>query len=259
VRRKPDGFVSHYLLDRVKPGDVFTATEPSGLFLCNPIVNRTDWVFLAGGSGITPFASFLREAVENNLPFSVQLIYGSRDPADVIFKEELREMSRQNPAFKVEFVISDPPAGWTGHKGFFNAKLIHSLVGSTKGKTFFVAGPPEMHRIVDHALKTLNVPAERIKKENFGPPADVTLEEGWPGISKRDEFMCTEDRTGTTFTAAAGDPQCRVGRCSACRTRLISGDVFIPAYDARRWADAKAGYIHPCVSYPIGNLQIRIP
>ncbi|RJR39668.1 MAG: FAD-dependent oxidoreductase [Desulfobacteraceae bacterium] len=273
VRRKPDGFVSHYLLDRVKAGDVLTATEPAGVFLSNTLVNRTDMVFLAGGSGITPFASFLRQAVENRPAFAVQLIYGSRSPEDVIFQEELTEMQRRNPAVKVDLVISDPPAGWKGHKGFIDAELIHSLVGSTEGKTFFVAGPPEMHRLVDHALKTLKVPARRIKKEPFGPSADVTLEKGWPGISKRDEFKCMEDRTGKTFTAAAGDPlivsmekagivvpaQCRVGRCSACRTRLISGDVFIPAYDARRWADARAGYIHPCVSYPIGNLHIKLP
>jgi len=272
VRRKPDGFVSHYLLDRVKPGDIFTATEPAGVFLSNPLGNRRDMVFLAGGSGITPFISFLRQAVENRLALAVQLIYGSRNPEDVIFQDELRVMQRQNPAIKVDLVISDPPAGWKGHKGFLDAELIHSLVGSTEGKTFFVAGPPEMHHLVDDALKTLKVPARRIKKEPFGPPGDITLEARWPGISKRDEFKCTEDRTGKIFAAAAGDPlmvsmekagivvpaQCRVGRCSACRTRLLSGEVFIPGYDGRRWADAKAGYIHPCVSYPIGNLRIKI-
>jgi prolycopene isomerase len=273
VRRKPDGFVSQYLLDRVKPGDTFTATEPSGVFLYDLRGDSTNRVFLAGGSGITPFASFLRHATENKLPCTAQLIYGSRDPGDIIFEEELREMSRQNPGIRVDFVISEPPAGWTGHTGLLDAKLIHSLVGPTEGKTFFVAGPPEMHRLVDRALESLKVPARRIKKESFGSPADITLEEGWPGISAKDVFRCTEERTGTTFAVDAGEPLmvslekagilvpslCRVGSCSACRTRLISGEVFVPGNDSRRWADAKAGYIHPCVSYPVGNLRIRIP
>ncbi len=48
------------------------------------------------------------------------------------------------------------------------------------------------------------------------------------------------------------------GECTACRTRLVSGKVFMPARVRRRWVDERFGYIHPCMSYPLEDLRIRI-
>ena len=273
VRRKSGGFVSHYLLDKVKEGDVLSASEPSGSFFHNPLIDTEVLVFLAGGSGITPFISFLRHGAEKRSPFDVHLVYGSRDPDDVLFCDELRELAAKNRNFRMDLVISEPPAGWMGLTGFLDAKLISSLAGPAEGKTFFVAGPPEMHRLVDQTLKTLGVPRWRIRKEFYGPPDDVSREEGWPGISPGEAFEVAEEKTGRAFRARAGEPLivsleragivlpavCRAGQCSACRTRLIAGNVFVPANVLRRWADERAGYIHPCMSYPLSGLRIRIP
>jgi len=52
---------------------------------------------------------------------------------------------------------------------------------------------------------------------------------------------------------------CRSGECGWCRSRLVSGDVFTPeSLEARRKADLKAGYIHPCCTYPLSDLMIEI-
>jgi ferredoxin len=52
---------------------------------------------------------------------------------------------------------------------------------------------------------------------------------------------------------------CRTGACSACRTRLLSGEVFIPPGVGLRESDRQAGYIHPCLAYPLTDLRIRLP
>ncbi|HIE17956.1 MAG TPA: 2Fe-2S iron-sulfur cluster binding domain-containing protein [Dehalococcoidia bacterium] len=51
---------------------------------------------------------------------------------------------------------------------------------------------------------------------------------------------------------------CRSGECTACRTRLVSGKVFAPARAHRRWVDENRGYIHPCMSYSVEDLRIRL-
>ncbi|MCR2044756.1 2Fe-2S iron-sulfur cluster-binding protein [Anaerosalibacter massiliensis] len=53
---------------------------------------------------------------------------------------------------------------------------------------------------------------------------------------------------------------CKSGECGYCRSKLISGDVYIRKdNDSRRIVDKKYGYIHPCVSYPISDLELTIP
>lgn len=52
---------------------------------------------------------------------------------------------------------------------------------------------------------------------------------------------------------------CRSGECGFCRTKLLSGRVFIPENsDKRRRADESFGYIHPCCSYPLEDLELEI-
>ena len=272
VRRMPGGFVSDFLLDEVKVGDVLESTGPSGSFYHEPLMDTDDLVFLAGGSGITPFASMIREAAEKGTRLTVQLLYGSRDPEDVIFGDELRKLAAEHPWFTYDLVISEPPEGYGGRCGLLDRETISSLVGEVAGKTFFLCGPALMYALCEEALLSLGVPRRRIRREAYGPPQDVTTEPGWPGTDPEAVFQVTEERSGRTFPARAGEPLmnfmeraglvveaiCRSGECSVCRTRLREGRVFAPQRVLKRWVDEKAGFIHPCMSYPLSDLRIRI-
>ncbi len=272
VRRKQGGWVSSYLLDKVKPGDVLKSTGPYGTAYYEPLTDSDDLVFLAGGCGVTPFMSIIRETVEKKRPLRIHLLYGSRSPDDIVFKEELKQIADGYPNIKADLVISEPPQGWSGRCGLLDAAMIRSCVGSVQGKTFFMSGPDRMHDLCEDALESLGVPRRRIKKEACGPPNDVTQEPGWPRISPRTEFEVHEERSGRIFTARAGEPLinsleraalvipavCRSGECAVCRTRLVSGKVFVPSRVHRRWSDEQAGYIHPCMSYPVEDLRIRL-
>ncbi len=65
--------------------------------------------------------------------------------------------------------------------------------------------------------------------------------------------MNTLERYGIIVPAV-----CRTGACSACRTKLLSGRIFMPAHTALRQSDREHGYIHACMSYPLENLRIRL-
>jgi len=299
VRDKPGGFVAPYLLNEVQVGDELETTGPAGNFYHEPLIDGDDLVFLAGGSGITPFLSIIRDALGRGgvtPPLRIHLLYGSRVPDDVIYGDELAELAASHPNFDYALVISEPlPGDHEGRPyltGFLDAELIQEQVGDPTGKTFYICGPNVMYDFCLAALKELGVPSYRIKRELYGPPADVTKEPGWPGGLSADTVFNVEvvnlppacvppsvpptrggdERGGKTIRAPAGEPLmnslerygvvvpavCRSGACSACRARLLSGRVFQPAHTGLRESDRQHGYIHACVSYPLEDLRIHL-
>jgi ferredoxin-NADP reductase len=272
VRDKPGGFVAPYLLSQVQIGDELETTGPSGTFYHEPLIDGDDLVFLAGGSGITPFMSMIRDSVAQGRPLHIQLLYGCRVPDDVIYGDELAAIAAGEPDLHYTLVISEPPPGYAGPSGFLDAALIRDKVGDVTGKTFYVCGPNLMYDLCLSALETLGVPRHKIKRELYGPPPDVTREPGWPaGLAPEVQFS-VEVVGRQTIRAAAGEPLlnslerygivvpavCRAGECSACRIQILSGRVFMPAHAEVREADRANGYIHACVSYPLEDLRIRV-
>jgi len=61
------------------------------------------------------------------------------------------------------------------------------------------------------------------------------------------------ERFKITLTTA-----CRSGECSLCRTKLLSGNVFHPNGVKLRNSDRAFGYIHPCMAYPLEDLEITL-
>jgi len=272
VRRVEDGFVSSYLLDEVKVGDLFQSTSPSGQFHYNPLFHGDNLVFLAGGSGITPFMSMIRELTDKDLKRQVHLIYGSRVEDDIVFKKELEERTKGHQNLTVSTVISEPSEGYSGVKGFITADLIKELVKDTSDKMFYVCGPEVMYKFVLAELVKLGIPKRRIRFEVFGPPSDVTRQPAWPVTVKGDTTFQISLKNGLTLEAKAGEPlmnslerfkitletSCRSGECSLCRTKLLSGKVFHPTGVKLRKSDRAFGYIHPCMAYPLEDLEILI-
>ncbi len=272
VRQVEDGFVSSYLLDGIKIGDKLQSTSPAGQFHHNPLFHGDDLVFLAGGSGITPFMGMLREVTDRGLDQCIHLIYGCRTEDDIIFKAELEQRAADFSNLTLSTVISEPGAGYEGLNGFITADLIRDLTGGIDGKMFYVCGPEAMYRFVLEELEKLKIPGRRIRQEVFGPPTDITAQAGWPDhVQKTDAFQVVFNN-GNPIEAKANEPlmnslersgqilpaQCRSGECSLCRTRLVSGRVFQPQGVRMRKSDSKYGYIHPCMAYPLENLELKL-
>jgi ferredoxin-NADP reductase len=275
VRDKPGGFVAPYLLNEIEIGDELETTGPAGSFYHEPLIDGDDLVFLAGGSGITPFMSILRHTLASGTassPLQIHLLYGCRVPEDVIFGDELAELASNHPNLDYALVISEPPSGYEGLSGFLSADLVADQIGDVEGKTFYTCGPNLMYDFCLAALTELGVPQHKIKRELYGPPDDVTAEPGWPQDLPADTLFTVEVEGRETIHAVAGEPLlnslerygivvptvCRAGECSACRIRLLSGRVFQPAHTGLRESDRQHGYIHACVSYPLQDLRIRV-
>lgn len=273
VRSWPLGFVSSWLCSAVNVGDVLISTGPLGDFYHEPLFHGDDLVYIAGGSGITPFMSMLRYKEQRALDQQkVHLIYGSKDNSDVIYESELDRLAGEMPNFTWDKVISDPPKSWKGLRGFIDKKMVSLRLDDLDGKTFFICGPTALQKLVHQSLTELGVPGHKIISEAFGPPWDVTKEPGWPEGIPREEVFNVDVEGMKRIHACAGEPlmnslerngivipaRCRTGRCSACNTKVLEGKVYMPPVAVLRESNWLNRYVHACVSYPVENLTISI-
>jgi len=270
VRRVENGRVSNYLLDTIKVGDFLESSGPQGHFHYNPILHHDELVCLAGGSGITPFMSMIREITDRGLQRKINLFYGSQSIDDMIFHEELSQMSDQFANINYIPVVENPSSDYRGKTGFITAEVIKESLDDIKGKSYFICGPQAMYKFCMPELDRLKIQREHIRQEMCGTPVNVTAQMGWPSnIKSEDKFTVQindsdsfETKAGTSLLVALEDKGyiipslCRSGECSKCRIKIIEGKVFQPQGTPVRKSDSRYGYVHSCVSYPLDNLKI---
>lgn len=102
--------------------------------------------FLAGGSGLTPLLQIVKEIVRNpSDETKVVLVFANTAERDIILRDELDALAAMYPQFSVQYVLSHPPAGWTGHTGYVDKALVQALVPPPSVDTYVcVCGPPPM-------------------------------------------------------------------------------------------------------------------
>ncbi len=271
IRRVEDGFVSNYLLDDLKTGDKLSSTSPSGNFHYNPHFHGDKLAFIAGGSGITPFMSMIRELADKNLGRRLHLFYGCRVEDDVIYRDELDRIAAVHSNFTWDLVISEPAPSFSGIRGFISAGLIKERLEGLDW-TFYVCGPEAMYDFCLPELTKLAIPARKIRVEVMGVPKNIAAQPGWPQNVKAGAVSRVAIKGKKTISAPASEPLmisleregvvipalCRSGECSLCRTKLLSGSVYQPNGVKLRKSDRAFGYIHPCMAYPITDIEILL-
>ena len=229
-------------------------------------------MFIAGGSGITPFMSMIHEVVECGLDRTIYLFCGNRSDTDILFHEELLRISRRFRRVTYVPVIETSSPRYNGAKGLIRGALMKEIMGETGGRTYYLCGPPAMYDFCLSELDGLGIPRHKIRREMYGPAPDITRNPGWPPHIGRDTAFTVRIRGRGEIRARAGEPllnslerngifvpaQCRSGECSLCRIKLISGRVFQPAGVLLRKSDRQFGYIHSCAAYPLEDLEILL-
>ncbi len=265
VKRISDGFVSDYILDNWSVGDKITAYAPEGNMTYNPLRDAANIVAIAGGSGITPFLSLARAIDEGNENCSLTLLYGCRNSDEILFKSELDSLAEKNEKINVVYVLShSEEAGY--EKGFVSAEIIKKYEPENK-YSIFVCGPGGLYKFLETELPKLNLERKYIRFEVFSSgkksaddPKEFCIrvinrgEETVIKANSNETVLCAFERAGIEVPA-----RCHTGECGFCRSKLVSGKVYIPeGEDRRRIADMQFNYIHPCCCYPESDLVVRI-
>ena len=272
VRRVENGLVSNYLLDEVRVGDVLESSGPAGQFYHNPLFHDRAMVCLAGGSGVTPFMSMIREIAQCGLDRTVYLFYGNRSIHEAAFHDELTTLATRFPNIRYFPVVENPLEDRQCLTGYISADIVSGHIDGLNDKTFYMCGPQAMYDFCRPELEALGVPRRKIRQEMYGPPLAVWEDPAWPRGLDAGQTFTVRVRGGSEVKVKAGEPLlnaleragmvipslCRSGECSLCRVKLESGRVFQPAGTLVRKSDRQFGYIHSCASFPLEDLEIQL-
>jgi ferredoxin-NADP reductase len=167
---KRDGKMGTRIVDWAKAGDKMGVLPPTGRFL--PVYEpNKHLICIAGGSGVTPFRAFVREATRRELEIKITILYSVRTTNDIIFNDEFHQMELDNPNFDfyvtcTRLVPEDP---WTGRRGRITADWVKERIHDLPNTVFYACGPNEL---VDFAealvLRELGVPKAQMKVEKWG-------------------------------------------------------------------------------------------
>ena len=273
VRRNRPYFVPDWLFENVKVGDVLEGALPFGTFYWEPLRDSRDIVALAGGVGITPFYSMAKEIAFGRMQgCKLTILYGSVKQDDIVLNNELEAIEASCPDVRVVHVLSDEP-DWPGEKGFISREIIEKY--SAPDCTYMFCGPYPMYTFVSRTMEEMGVTGRRFRHDAVNNPADVTMLPGYPKGKETQTHKITVvcgihedviDASGAESVAVALeraaiklDTHCRNGECGFCRSQLLSGEVFVsPVGDGRRLMDKEMGWFHPCASWPLSDLKIKI-
>jgi ferredoxin-NADP reductase len=128
-------------------------------------------VFLAGGIGITPFLSMVRQADHDRLQHKLYLFYSNRRPEDAAFLQALQALGSSNPNFELISTMTDMTHSrnqWNGPTGFIDHAMLASHLASLEGPIYYVAGPPAMVAGMRKMLVEAGVDEDDIRTEEFG-------------------------------------------------------------------------------------------
>lgn len=125
-------------------------------------VKGKDVLFIAGGIGLAPVRSLINYCVENRDDYGkLQVVYGSRSPGDLCFKEDLFENWPKVRDMEVNVTVDRGDDSWQGPVGFVPAYL-EQLNPDPQGKVTVVCGPPIMIKFVMQSLDKMKYSHEEI-------------------------------------------------------------------------------------------------
>ena len=273
IKAVNDGYASTYILNNWKEGSEVILSGPLGQFYYERLRDSKNVIGLAGGSGITPFLAMARAIADKTEDFNLTILYGSRNYESILLKDELEKAeANSNGKVKVIHVLSDEEKDGFEH-GYIDAELIKKY--AKDDYSVFICGPKAMYKFLETELSKLNLPRRRIRQELAGEYGNPTNDEKYPKDKANKEYKlkvwvrgeaheltCKSESTLMRAIEQAGirvTTDCRSGQCGWCHSRLIKGDVYIPeGHDGRRLADKKFGWIHPCATYPLSDIEMEV-
>ncbi len=273
VQKVFHGRVSTFLADSLKVGDEIFVSDPAGDFVL-PQDHAEDqrYVMVAGGSGIAPIYSLIKDLLGKNPAIEIQLIYFSRNPDQCIFRRELERLEKLHDGLRIQFHFTRMHGGSHDPAQRLSGEGIMALVSAPASTLFYVCGPNSLVKSCMEGLHQAGIPETRVCIELFNrPPMSLAQTELKPRLVT---FMATSilgkthhirQRKIETILESARHagiriPQkCSVGNCGTCKVRIRSGSVIMDEPNSLTVEEAKDGYVLSCVAHPCENVVVQIP
>lgn len=174
----PAGLVSTYLHDEIQAGDTLQIGPPCGEFTLDPAQESTKpVVLLAGGVGVTPLLSMAKSLVAARPDAPLYFLQAARNSRTHAFAEEIQELAAAGSNVRTLTLYDQPlPEDEQNQRcdasGIVNETVLRDWTPFAEAE-FYFCGPKPFMQNVYASLNSLNVPAERIHFEFFGPRQDI--------------------------------------------------------------------------------------
>jgi ferredoxin-NADP reductase len=214
-------------------------------------------LFISAGSGITPIMSMLRGIDRGGGFTDVVHLHSARTADDVIFGEQLRDIDRRNPGFRLHEQL-------TAENGRMSPADLDRLSPDWRERETFLSGPPDMLAAMTVHWKEQLGDSDRLHVEHFQPYLGEVEDSHGDGGSIR---FCASgvdaESDGSKPILVAGEDAgamlpfgCRMGICHTCVGRLRSGKI----------RDLRTGEVHGqdgemvriCINAPEGAVAIEL-
>lgn len=207
---------SRYVHHNLRVGSTLATSTPRNNF---PLELQADeYVFIAGGIGITPIMSMIRACESRHRNW--RLYYCARNRQRTAFYEELRSLAPERDDPRLHFHFDDEQDG-----RYFDAATV--LAGTAPTAHIYTCGPEPLMRAVEAATATH--PQDRVHFEWFTAVAVDTAGDRPFTIKLASSGATYEVPPGRSILDVLEDHDlgvpysCREGLCATCRTSVIAG------------------------------------
>jgi ferredoxin-NADP reductase len=194
IQRLPDGEVSPYLCDELRPGDRLELRGPIGGYFVWKEEETGPVVLLGGGSGIVPLMAILTARVQDGRALATRLLVSARSFDDLVYRAALERLAAQTAGVELFMTLTrSRPPGWSGYSRRVDQEMLREVAwmpglpagaltgagsggrlapggGSPAGEPLaYVCGPTAFVETVADSLVDLGYAPERIRTERFGP------------------------------------------------------------------------------------------
>ncbi|QCP49068.1 hybrid-cluster NAD(P)-dependent oxidoreductase [Trinickia violacea] len=274
VKRAPDGVMSNWLHDNMKPGTRLRAYGPSGRFTPIDAV-APKFLFLSAGSGVTPLMSMTRASIDLGLDRDIVFVHSARTPSDIIFRNELAHLATLSPRLRVLSVcegLGDEP-DWTGPTGRLSLKFLQECVPDFAEREIFTCGPGGYMSAVRQLLHEGGHNPDRYHQESFNFAEEVASQAVEPASdAAQATYTVKLSRSSRSFTMSASETvlaaakkagvpipsSCSQGICGTCKTRVLEGTVDMNHQGGIRDREVQKGFRLLCCSRPTSDLLLDL-
>ena len=148
-------------LHRMDPGSTVGIRGPFGNGFPIDEMKGKDLLFAPGGLGLAPLRSLINQVLAERESFGrVIILYGARNPSELLFKDELAQWkTRDDVEFHVTVDRGDE--SWTGNVGVITT-LFPKISVNPRSTVAVTVGPPVMYRFVLMELLSKGIQDGRI-------------------------------------------------------------------------------------------------
>lgn len=271
VKKIDKGVFSSFATEKINKGDQMEVMVPQGNFKVQPDENqKRNYVFFAAGSGITPVISMIKAISEKEKNSTVTLFYSNKTKADIIFKNELDNLSANSANIKVNYLLSREDSGNSILNGRIDKlkceNLNSNFLADQKIDGIYLCGPQEMIMTVKDFYISKGIAENKIHFELFtatAAPKEEGAENSGPAVDASvtviiddEPYTFNLNTKGKSILQAAQDAgadvpfSCKGGVCCTCKAKVMEGTTKMDLNYALDADEVEEGFILTCQAHP---------